>query len=554
MAAEKPPSPDLDELDLGLPEPPADIPDLSLPAPPPERANRPAAARPVVTRAAPAHPAAPPIVPARPAAARSGVVHPAATPPGSSRDDSTRPVAAADIALDLAPSQQRLASTPIAMGRAVFGDGLDDFTEDDGAPEIAVATAVKPAKERRPLPTGLTPDASALDVTAIDIDRAAGYGPPPAGWYLAPPYTWRVYQRRRTLSAEVAELAQALAAAEEERDQVLDDLVTTLWPKLEQDRRFDEVLEVARAADRQAVAAAEELASTNAAFGAERQRLDGERTLLEQERTRNLEVEQQREAEREQRERALERAEGRLQRVGIEQRNGRRLEEQAAQADSGIHLPPGHADRLAELAAQIPDLLAEVDRHRVAVKEAAALMKQAQADSLRTTRELRKLDAERRTLEDKSSSESSSRAASVGATQRARRTARADVGRALLRVDLGATLPESDLDRLRAHDDAVRGLARKHLCHAQGLGAFDRSAFATGRALLAGAVLLVVGLLVVLVVFLMSSSEHPGREAPGSEDNEPLHGNHLTRPSSLRVAAVRCPLRPFEGRTPTAMG
>ncbi len=492
MAAGKPPPPpELDGFDLGLPEPPpAQIPELSLPAPP-SRAQRSSGTRPAG---------------ARPAAA--------AAP------------ATAKLDLDFQAAVSRSTAAMNRAGGVVLGDDLDDF-DMGAAPEIAVAVSLRPEKETKPLPTGVTPDAEALAITSVDTFRAGGFGPAPAAWYLSPAYTVNVVRRRRQLRLETAALAKKLAAAEDARDAALEDLAGTLWSRLEQDRRFDEVLERARAAEREAAAAAEALASTNATFRGELQRVDHARTELEQQRTARLDAEKLREQEHAQRERGLLRAEALLQRASIERRNGRQLEEQAA-ATAGVRLPEGHAGRMAALEAQIQELTRGVEQHRALVKEALAAVRQAQGETQQLTREIRRVDAERRALEAKYSSESSSRSASVSTAERARRDARADVGRALLKVDVGASLPERELDALRAHDEAVRQLAREHLSHVKGVDAYDAQAYATGRTLLVVAGLLVVGLLGLLVV----GARGCGSERETDATEEPLHGR-LGAPAAL---------------------
>jgi hypothetical protein len=503
MAAAKPPSPDPGELDLdlGFPEPPElDIPELSLPA---------AATRGARAKAATPAPAAP--SPAKPAGS--------AGQRGAAAARVTKP--AANLQLDFQASPPLPGVSETHAGGAVFGDGFDDFDLDGPAPEIAVSTTVPPEQQRRPLPTGLTPDADALAVTAVDSYRASGYGPIPAAWYLTPPYSIHVFRRRRALRAIVADLAKKLEAAERSRDTALDDLVGTLWSRLEGDRRFDEVLEQVRVAEREAAAASESLASTNTAFRTELKRIELARAKLEEERSQRLEVERQQEGEHAQRERGLARAEARLQRIAIEQRNNKRLEEQAAQPESGVRLPPDHAARTAELAAQVPEATEEVNHHRALTKEAAAQLRAAQAETQRVAREIGKLDAERRGLEGKFASESSSLSVSVAAAEKARLTARADVGRALLRVDVGAGLPERDLETLRAHDELVRRAAREHLAHIRGIDAYDRQAVQRGALLIGGGALLVVLLLVLLVLGARGGT---GDDSPALEDDSSLHG------------------------------
>lgn len=492
MAAGKPPPPpETTGLDLGLPEPPpAQMPELSLPAPP-SRAQRSSGTRPAA---------------ARPAA--------------------VAPPAAAKLDLDFQAAVSRSAATMNRAGGVVLGDDLDDF-DMEAAPEIAVAVSLRPEKETKPLPTGVTPDAEALAITSVDTFRAGGFGPAPAAWYLTPIYAVNVLRRRRQLRVETAALAKKLAAAEDARDAALDELAGTLWSRLEQDRRFDEVLERARAAEKEAAAAAEALASTNATFREELQRVDRARADLEQQRTARLEAEKLREQEHAQLERNLLRAEALLQRASIERRNGRQLEEQAA-ANKGARLPDGHAERMAALEAKLQELTRDVEQHRALVKEALAAVRQAQGETQHLTREIRRVDAERRALEAKYSHESSSRSAIVGTAERARRDARADVGRALLKVDVGASLPERELDALRAHDEVVRHLAREYLSHAKGIDAYDAQGYATGRTLLVVAGLLAVGMLGLLVV----GARGCGSERDPGATEEPLHGR-LGVPATL---------------------
>lgn len=444
-----------------------------------------------------------------------------------------------DLSLRPEPPARAGRAAPTQSGIAILRGGLDDELEDPVAPaEIAIAEPVTRQAEL-PLPSGETPDDDALDVGPFDIDRAARFGPPPSSWLLSPGYAVRVLRRRRELRGATATLAQQLESAEDERDAALDEAARARWTELEADGRFGELLTRARDADREAAAASEALAKTNSAYGDELRRLDAARADLDRRRLEALTVEQQREAEQTQRERGLERAEARLQRLGIEQRNARRLQEEAAQADSPTKLPEGHEERMAELATQIPELLAEVDRHRALFKEASAQSQQARAETQRLTRELAAVEAERRSLESHFAKEASSRSASLGSAERERRRARGDIARALLRTELGASLAESDLERLRAHDGRVRQAARERLAHGLALDAFDRSAYRTGLWLLgSGALLLLLAIVLLLGTWRGCGGDPGDPRNPDRIEDEQLHGR-LAPPVVRHVDAAR---------------
>lgn len=116
----------------------------------------------------------------------------------------------ADLELDIAPPTPRISTPPMAE--------LDL----DGAPSPAAPPAEKAAQARASAPAGRpsTLEGGAL-LDPFEVDDVAKFGPKPASPFATPAYALRVRKRSAELAAEVHVASRELAAAREERLEVL---------------------------------------------------------------------------------------------------------------------------------------------------------------------------------------------------------------------------------------------------------------------------------------------------------------------------------------------
>ncbi len=395
--------------------------------------------------------------------------------------------------LDSGSAGGKAAGGRYAGGGFEFDDDLaDDFAADGGGMEVATPLAASP---RRDLPSGVTPPLEDLEITDAEVATVARYGPKPAGFPLAPIYAVRVFQRRRALAAQVKALRAQLQRVESARDEVLADVAANWRPRLTQDERFHSLFQGVDDAERRLGVETSRLADANAGYRDRVRELETQRDRLERRRAELLEVESGLAADLAAREDEHRRLAAQLQRVRIVLRNAAQLEARAGDPAAGGRLPPDHAARVASAKRQLPIAEQAEAAQRQHVDEAGRRLREARSNTQVVNQELRQLDAQRRQLDRQFTQESSTRSLQVAEGEAEKRTAGADVTRALLATDLGAELGDDELAELKAQDAKVRRAAGEFHRHALALDAYDRQSYRSGVLLLgasAGLVLLLV--------------------------------------------------------------
>ena len=382
---------------------------------------------------------------------------------------------------------------------ADFGDFDDDLMMGNETSGLDVSRSVAPAEEVRQLPTGVTPDASELEIAPEEIARVGGYGDAPTNPFAAVPYAWRVVLRRRTRQAHLKQAHQRLDQAEAERDVALGALARSWQERLRRDGRFQAALETVDGADRRVEEESQALAGTNAQYRERAEELGTRRAELERERTASIEVESQRETVLAAREMEHQRATARLQRWQIVLRNAHQLEERVADPTSELTLSADHVATRDEAKAALPGAQASAEEHERHVKAATNDVKEAREATAVVTHRLRQLDGERRQLDGEFAQESRSRSTLVAEAQSTQRRAWADLARQLLAGDLGKEVSPAEANELLEHDAIVRRLATDAHRQLVALDSYDRAAVRRGFAVSGAAAAFVVALLALLV-------------------------------------------------------
>lgn len=397
-----------------------------------------------------------------------------------------------------------------SAGHGAYGGGGfefgDDFDDDlDGGPGgVDVAAAIAAKQPKRDLPNGLTPTPEDLEMTEAEVATVSGYGPKPPGWYLAPTYAVRVFQRRRVLEARLVDLRRQLEQVESERDLALADVAANWRPRLLSDDRFQPLFQKVDDAESRLRVETQGMAEVNAQYREQAGQLEAQRGQCEKRRAGLLDVEAELESELRAREDEHRRLAAQMKRVQIVLRNAAKLEAEAKDPASGVQLPPDHAAKVANARQQLPVAKQAEEAQRERVKEAANRVREARANTQVVNKELRQLDAQRRQLDQQFTQESSTRSTLVSDGEQQKRTAWADVTRALLSSDLGAELSEEEVAELKARDAKVRRVATEFHRHSLAVDAYDRDAYKVGflvMGLVGGSLLLLIVLAIGFAAF-----------------------------------------------------
>jgi hypothetical protein len=391
-----------------------------------------------------------------------------------------------------------------------FGDDFDDDLDDDRG-GVDVAAGIAANQPKRDLPSGTTPTPEDLELTEAEVATVSGYGPKPVGWYLTPTYAVRVFQRRRIIDARLADLRRQLEQVETERDLALSDVAANWRPRLANDDRFQPLFQRVDDAESRLRVETAGMADANAQYREQVGQLAAQAERFEQRRAGLLDVEAELESELRLREDEHRRLAAQVKRIQIVLRNASQLEAQARDPAAGVRLPPDHAARVANAQQQLPIAQQAEAAQRNQVKEATDRLREARANTQVVNKELRQLDAQRRQIDQHFTQESSTRSALVADGERQKRTAWADVTRALLTGDLGAELSEEEVAELKAQDAKVRRVATEFHRHSLAVDAYDRDAYKTGFVLMG----VVGGGLLVLVLLAIGFSVFGGADDGG---------------------------------------
>ncbi len=351
-----------------------------------------------------------------------------------------------------------------------------------------------------PWPSGATPGPDQLRLETEEVTRIANYGEPGAFW-LAPAYTLRVFSRRRALQQTRSESRAELTACESRRDATLAELVRTLRPELSARAQFRAALTELAAAEKAAgeqervlaSASAEaqtKLAGIDAQSGALRSEIDAQQDLLASRQSHFDECSAN-----------LTRAEARAKRVQIEIRG---LEEvavkratAAAKPVSGqVELTAEEAQRRSVLVQQQKTLGEELSLVRApyaaAEQELAAVRRRiGELERQLGASEQQKTAFTRRARQDLSAKGKTANQAGSALSQ-----AFAELGRAVLSGRGAVKVDDEMLERLRQHDKEVLRAAINDELHSRALSAYDHDRAKQGLWLAAGAVVLLLALLI----------------------------------------------------------
>jgi hypothetical protein len=185
-----------------------------------------------------------------------------------------------------------------------------------------------------------------------------------------------------------------------------------------------------------------------------------------------------------------ERATARVKRVEIEIRNLRAAISQPATADQ--------AARLQELERQVTELRVEAEAKRTDAAQAKHRLKQASAAVDRAQDALRRVDSDKRALEDRTGKSLGAHGVAVSQAKSEEQQRWIRLARSVLAAQDTGLLSDQNIAELTAHERSVQVAALELERHVRALGAYDRPSVASGYRVAALCLAVLLALLMVI--------------------------------------------------------
>jgi hypothetical protein len=370
----------------------------------------------------------------------------------------------------------------------------------ESGPQSIVTRRAEPSNREPAWPSGRTPEAETLTIDPVEVTILADYGVPPNSVYLTPGYAYRVFTRQRQLKQRLAVLCVERDQAQAEREATLADLASSVRPAAEQVDAFKRFLVPLLELEQVASQRGQALSSVNAELNAHSGAIDNELTQLAEQLTAEQKLEAEAARVHGEREQLAQRADAKLKRVHIEIRAVTHVAEQKLGPQGG-QIPDPEATQLTSLRQRADAMQPELARTKADLEQAKLALGQARArlDTLRQAerQSLRKKQA----LADHYRKELQVRSVGLSESEQQRRSALADLGRAVLAAQGSVPVPAPWLERVRSVSARADQLILRCEAQRRAQGAYDRARVAQGVRLVCTALALVV-LLVALKLLL----------------------------------------------------
>jgi hypothetical protein len=395
----------------------------------------------------------------------------------------------------------------INFGSTIAFDAPGDFELVSTAPPSATdsgphsgVTRRASSEEALAWPSGRTPDAEALPVDPLEVSILGDYGSAPSNALLTPVYAYRVFVRRRELSARLAVLNRERDRAEAEREGVLAELGRELRPEAEHVtafRRFFAPISELEAALSQR---GQVLSALNAELGAESAKLDTELPRIAERVSAQQEIETAAARMRDERALSAQRTEAKLKRVQIEIRAVTHVAEQKLGPQGG-QVPELEAAQLATLRQRAEAIQPELARAKdeLTLAERALERARSELDALRQTE--RQTVRAKRALAERYEKELQAGSAGLSESETEQRKALAELGRAALAARGTVPIAATWLARVREVSERADKLSFQAETQRRAVRGYDHQRVTQGVRLACAALVLFV-LLIVLKVAL----------------------------------------------------
>lgn len=408
-------------------------------------------------------------------------------------DDPLAPTGGAGASLELDRSAgpvSKPADPFLGAGGRMLGDGLDDLGAPGDLPTLELDAPPPPEPDKtfarpREAPAPSSPEVSGAQPTQAAALALADYGPAPSHLLGAVPYAILVLLRRRALQRALTDLRRLRQTAESDHGEALVALGRALHAARDADalrplqdaiRAADDTGRVAgerteewersrQAADAQRASLSEKVEQAEAAAGPYR---DRETKLATQMSVRETD---------------LRRAKAKLQRVEIELRN-----------------PATDPDRRALLEAEQQARQADVAQAKGKVDELAPQLSEARKALTVMLQALNDLEQQRRAVDQAQTRSEKVHLSTAGEAERHYHDAvRHLAEQAILRGAADAIAP-TEAGKARTMRATLESREREVALHEAALTAYDRTGFQRGVAMLGGAAVLLLAMLLFVVL------------------------------------------------------
>jgi len=349
-------------------------------------------------------------------------------------------------------------------------------------------------------PTGRAPEAAALAVDPLEIALLADYGEPPESAPLTLAYAYRVFTRQRELKHQLIAIAAACQQAQFEREATLSELARELLPALETRQEFARFLAPLRDLEQRAAARGNALTASHAQLGAQTGQVDAELSQLEDLTQAEERLERDAKRECDEREADAKRADAKWKRVQIEIRALAHVAEQKL-GPRGGEIPEPEAARLSSLRECADALQSDVTHARAELERATQTLAELHARLAALAQNKRQIASKKRALIGALQKQLTADTERVSEAENERRTALAELARAVLSARGAIDVPEYLLERVRKVSDRADKLIVRAEMQRRAIIAYDIPSAQRGIRLAGTAASLLLVLFALKLIF-----------------------------------------------------
>lgn len=377
----------------------------------------------------------------------------------------------------------------------VVGDpfsGLDDGPlpdlELDQAPPDLPLPAPPPPRRDAPVPT-----AGVLAVDEVEVAALADYGEAPASFVTWVPYAILVTQRRMALKKSLAELRNLRGAADKDVKDSLVELGRALHARKDADGLRGLSAQLAACDETGQVSAGRNEAWVQAREAADAQRSSLAAKVQEAEKASGpyRDRETKLATQMSTRENDLRRVTARMRRVEIEIRNLRTTAAEGGAID---------APKLELLEAEIQARRADVEKAQGHVDELEPQLAKARKELAVMLSAINDLEKQRRAVDQAQDRTEKVHLSTAGEAEQRYHEAVEELARAAVERRIAEDVEPARARSVLAMQRALASREREIALHERALGAYDKAAFQKGWAVIAGAGLVVLVMLVLIAV------------------------------------------------------
>ena len=362
-----------------------------------------------------------------------------------------------------------------AYGTAgILDDDLLDSTLGTASLDIELTAPARAAASQGaatpPWPTGVTPEPGSVAISQAQIEPLCAWGQRPTNWWQSVIYAYFVCQGRRQLAAQLRVSESDLVQAEAQRDETLAALAASAKDTLASQGALKALLEAVETAAAESGQLAQQKQTVEANLESEVRGLD--EALGEQQAKLSVIERQHQQCQRDDEDAQLnlKRELARLQRLAIERRN---IEQAGAQ-------DPEAAAKLEALSQQEAGLVPQIDAAKATAAARRTALDGIDSEAAQVQAHMRELQRRKGQLLRSQAAQLQKATSAADFAVARKRSALADLGRAILAAKGRIAVEPAALKELTKHDASVNALWSRQQVYLQALDSYDRDAVRRG--------------------------------------------------------------------------